>query len=103
MNVLRPLLQRPFTRRSRVAASVTAHVEIDYLNHRRHLGESRLEARMVEAGTTVQQQQRRHFAHCRSVRPEFRSLDVKEQFYVVYLYPHEAILLSGSMPLHQRG
>ena len=63
------------------------------LHYRRHLGESRLEARMVEARTTMQEQQRRHLAHRRSVRPEFRSLDVKEQCYVVYLYAHEPLAL----------
>jgi hypothetical protein len=56
MDILRPLFQRPFTRRSRVAASVAAQIEVDHLRHDRHLGESRLEARMVEAGTAVQQQ-----------------------------------------------
>ena len=84
MNVLGPLLERPFIRRARVAPSIAAQVEIDHLRHSRHFGEGWFEARMVEARTTVQEQQRRHLAHRRSVRPEHRSLDVKEQFYVVY-------------------
>jgi len=56
MDVLRPLLQRPFIRRASVATSVAAQIEVDHLRHERHFGESRLEAGMVEAGTAVQQQ-----------------------------------------------
>src|ERR1700686_4796746 len=50
MDVLRPLLHRPFTRRSRVAASVAAEIEINQLHHRRHLGEAGLKPEWSKPG-----------------------------------------------------
>jgi hypothetical protein len=54
-----------------------------------HLAEQGLESGMIKSGAAVKQQKRRERAHRWPVRPQFRTVDVEEQPYVIDSDVHE--------------
>jgi hypothetical protein len=87
-HVVPPLIEVPALRLAAIAAAVAAVVQVDHLRGVGELGEERLEARVVEAGSPVQQQQRRSLAHQGPIGQEPGPLHVEEQPHVVYLHAH---------------
>ncbi len=70
-------IQRPLLGRPAIAAAVAAVVVVDHLCDVGEAAEVRPEARVVEAGAAVKQQQRGLLAQHRTVGHELRALDVE--------------------------
>ena len=91
-HVVAPLGEVPLLGRAAIAAAVAAVVEVDELRRVGERRESGLVRRVIEAGTAVQQQQRRPLAHRGSVGDELRAVDVEEEPDVADLDVHGRIV-----------